>query len=133
MPLADVADGVTIIMDCPLGVTICGGAVVKVELPPPHPAATSTSLNTTRKMIALNDLEDAKCRGCAGECRFAPISSDRSRMAARTRPVSVGRIGNGVRRGTSENGSMTLAVPLVVTDTMNGAAFPFAICIVDGP
>ena len=65
--------------------------------------------------------------------RLAPNASKKSRMTATIRPGAAQRTENGVERGILVYGRMPLVPPLVATDTVKSAGFPFEICSVAGP
>jgi hypothetical protein len=90
--------------------------------PPPQPAAVHIDPNIARSIITRNAPENVRRRRGAFEWRFTPSASKKSKMMATVRPAAARRTWNGVERGKLENGRIPLVPPLVVTDTINGAA-----------
>ena len=97
------------------------------ELPPPHPAAVTIAPEIARRIVAAKTLASVRRFGRGVELRLAPSASTTSRMTARVSLEATRRTGNGFERGTLKNGRIPLEPPLVVTDTINGEALPFAI------
>lgn len=132
MPFTEVADGATMIADCPDGVTIGGGGVI-AALPPPQPAA-ETKPKIARSMIAADvAAKAARRRCCTSEPCLARSANRRNKIAPIVNTGATRSPGNGVARGTLKNGNVPLVPPLVATVTINGAALPFVICRVAGP
>lgn len=102
-------------------------------LPPPQPSEANITPNIARKTKAVRALANARRLGCGFELRLGPKTNKKSRITPTVSPGASRSPENGVERGALEKGTAACDPPLVITDTIKGAALPFEICSVDGP